>query len=251
MIKILHPLLCYYPSQAGGPANAIYWLNNSLKSNEYQYIVVSTKFGILKKSKNLENNRNKQVTFIDSVGISFLKHCLKHIKNIDIIQFSSLFFIPTLPILLLAIHKKKSIIISPRGELYEAAISQKTFKKKLWITILKVFQNKIHFHASNDFELNLIQKVFSKAKSTIVIPNYIEMPKKQRADIKISFIFLGRINPIKNIHLLISALAKTIKKHPQLQLDIVGSARLPYELEYQKKLQELTRNLNIVSNVNF
>ena len=99
--------------------------------------------------------------------------------------------------------------------------------------------------------LRNIQKTFPKAKSTVVIPNYIEMPKKHNLDIKLSFVFVGRINPIKNIHLLINALAIIHKEHPEIELDIVGSARLPYELVYQKSLEALTQTLNIASSVNF
>ena len=47
-MKILHLLLCYYPSQAGGPANSIYWLNNSLNSNFFSTEIISTNLGLVK-----------------------------------------------------------------------------------------------------------------------------------------------------------------------------------------------------------
>ena len=247
-MKILHPLLCYYPSQAGGPANTIHWINQSLNSKEFKYFIVSTNFEI---SKNNKKTGNSQVIFTSSAGISFFKHCLRFFKSIDIIQFSGLFFPPTLPILFLAILKKKKVVISARGELYDAAIGQKRFKKHIWINIIKIFQRKIHFHATNDFELGVIQKIFPNANSTVVIPNYIDMPKMHKHAIKRSFVFVGRINPIKNIHLIIGALSKIHKQYPEIQLDIVGSSRFPYELEYHKSLVALTHKLNLNSRVNF
>jgi hypothetical protein len=54
MISIFHPLLCYYPSQAGGPANTLYWLNNALVKKNYTTNVLSTYFG-LKNFDNLES----------------------------------------------------------------------------------------------------------------------------------------------------------------------------------------------------
>ena len=247
-MKILHPLLCYYPSQAGGPANTIHWINQSLNSKEFKYFVVSTDFEISKKDK---KRVKSQVIFTSSAGISFLKHCLRFFKSIDVIQFSGLFFPPTLPLLFLAMLKNKTVVISARGELYDAAIAQKRFKKYIWILIIRIFQRKIHFHATNDFELGIIQRIFPNAKSTAVIPNYINMPKIQKHDIKKSFVFVGRINPIKNIHLIIAALSKVHEKYPEIQLDIVGSARFPYELEYHKSLVDLTQKLNLNSRVNF
>ena len=250
-MKILHPILCYYPSQAGGPANAIYWLNKSLDPSLFSCKIITTQFGIVNAINSKEYSKNHKASFLKGKGKSYVKQSIQELKTSNIVQFSSLFFPPTLPILFSAILKNKTIIISPRGELYEAAINQKKFRKKLWINVIKLIQSKINFHATNDFELEIIRKTFPKAKSTVTIPNYIEMPKKKELDIKMSFVFVGRINPIKNIHLLISAIANVLKKYPRIQLNIVGSARLPYELVYQKSLEELIQTLNIASSVNF
>jgi glycosyltransferase involved in cell wall biosynthesis len=185
-----------------------------------------------------EYSRNHKVAFLKIEGKSYVKQSIQELKTSNIVQFSSLFFPPTLPILFAAILKNKTVIISPRGELYQAAMSQKSFRKKLWINLLKLVQTKVHFHATNHYELELIQKIFPKAKSTVIIPNYIEMPKKQNQDIKMSFVFVGRINPIKNIHLLIGAIAEVYKVYPKIKLSIIGAARLDSEILYMKSLQE-------------
>ena len=44
-MKFFYPLLCYYPSEVGGSANAIYWLNNTLGKHKFKSIVVSTVCG--------------------------------------------------------------------------------------------------------------------------------------------------------------------------------------------------------------
>jgi len=240
-MKIVHPLLCYFPSQAGGPANAIYWINNSLDPTFFSSEIITTQFGLVNPINSKEYASNHKVAFLKSKGKPFIKLSIKELNTSTIVQFSSLFFPPTLPILFAAIVKNKTVIISPRGELYPAAVNQKRLRKRLWINLIKLVQTKIHFHATNDVELELIQSTFPKAKSVVVIPNYIEMPIKQEQDIMMSFVFVGRINPIKNIHLLISAIAEVFKVFPKVQLDIVGSARLDYEITYMKSLQELIK----------
>ena len=236
-MNILHPLLCYYPSQAGGPANAIYWLNKALDPSLFSSKIITTQFGIVNTINSKEYSKSHKVLFLKDKGKSYIKQSIQELNTSNVVQFSSLFFPPTLPILFSAILKNKTIIISPRGELYGAAINQKKFRKKLWISAIRLFQNKINFHATNDFELKIIRKIFPKAKSTVTIPNYIEMPEKKELDIKMTFVFVGRINPIKNIHLLIDSIAEVNKLYPKVQLDIVGSARLDYELSYMKMLQ--------------
>ena len=244
-MKILHPLQCYFPSQAGGPCNSLYWLNSALNINNFSCEIIATNYGLVDPIDSKTFSSNHTVTFFNLIGKLYLKKCLQELKTAEVVQFSSLFFPPTLPILFVAIWKKKTIILSPRGELYEAAISQKAFKKRVWFFLIKMFQSKMNFHATNDFELEIIQKKFPRAKSTVFIPNYIEMPKKLNLEIKRSFVFVGRINPIKNIHLLISTIAKVYEIYPDIKLYIVGSARLDYEISYERNLEKQIKQLNL------
>src|SRR5690554_344138 len=237
-MKILHPLLCYYPSQAGGPANTLYWLNKSLDADQFSCEVVSTDFGLIEDLKATEFSTTHKASFISSKGKPFISQSIKELKTSDIIQFSSIFFSPTLPLLISALSKNKAVIISPRGELYDAAIRQKSLKKKIWLSVIKRFQNKINFHATNAYELKIIQKVFPKAKSYTTIPNYMEMPIKLNNEVENKLVFVGRINPIKNIHILIDAISIVHKGNSNIKLEILGFARLDYEKEYLSSLQK-------------
>lgn len=251
MIKVLHSLLCYYPSQAGGPANTLYWLNSALNPNEFSSTIVATNFGVAAPINTKEYGKGHKVFFFNGKGRHYIKQCLQVLKTIEVVQFSSLFYPPTLPILLMAIRRHKAIVLSPRGELYQAAVSQKAFKKKIWLAVIKQFQNKINFHATNNFELDIINKTFPKAKSSIMIPNYIEMSEKYNTDINNNLVFVGRINPIKNIHILISAIAEVNKLYPSTKLDIIGSARLEYEVAYMQSLKEQIKQLALENVVTF
>jgi hypothetical protein len=105
---IFHPLLCYYPSQAGGPANTLYWLNSELSVSDFSTQVLSTNFGLdsnvpLNEISENTSSVNHQVQFLDNKSSGFLKIGMNAVQNSDIIQFSSLFFPPTLPLLVKAI----------------------------------------------------------------------------------------------------------------------------------------------------
>ena len=256
MVKIFHPLLCYYPSQAGGPANTLFWLNNALDNRKFEVNVLSTDFGLndtAKEEKQGLFTNSHQVEFINSQGKLFLKKGRRFLKTADIVQFSSIFFPPTLPLLLSAFIRSKKIIISPRGELYPAALQIKSKQKKIWLSLIKLFQNKIHFHATNEYEKEIIKNYFPGAGSIRTIPNYIELPIKEEKKIdKNQLLFIGRINPIKNIDVLIRSLS-LIKQggRKYICLSIAGNARLEYEKLYQKDLEKLIKRLNLQENVKF
>ena len=255
---IFHPLLCYYPSQAGGPANTLYWLNSELSGSEFMTNVLSTNFGLdsdvpLNIISENTSTPNHQVKFLDNKSSEFLKIGMKAVQNSDIIQFSSLFFPPTLPFLVKAIIQGKKVIVSPRGELYPSALKIKPFQKKVWLGILGFFQKKIQFHATNEFEVGIIKKYFPNAKGIITIPNFMKMTTRQRLEVnKDQFLFIGRINPIKNIDVLIKSIAKShVKLDRSLKLIIAGSARLPYEIVYENELKNLVNSLNLQDSITF
>lgn len=251
MIKILHPLLCYYPSQAGGPANTLYWLNKALPVSEFSATVVSTTFGVVNPSSVIASSETSSTYFLNSKGKSFVSKSISLLKTTDVVQFSSLFFPPTLPLLFAAVYQKKAIIMSPRGELYPSALEQKSLKKKLWLAVIKCFEKHINFHATNTYEQDIIEKHFLKAKGITVIPNYIELPEKITLQTEVKFVFVGRINPIKNIDLLIEAFALVKQENKAVILQIVGSARLAYEEQYLVTLKAQVKQLGLEASVQF
>jgi glycosyltransferase involved in cell wall biosynthesis len=255
-MTIYYPLLSYYPSQNGGPANTLYWLHNELEKHNIKCIVTSTDLGIpvdLIIEKNTWG-KNNEVEFVKQGILNFLnKKQFAKIKSSNIIHFSSIFFPPTLPILFYSLIKKKKIIVSPRGELYPPALKIKSHRKKVWLLFFKLFQNKINFHATNEEEKKIIQTIFSKAKRIDKIPNLISLPEKLDLPIENQILFLGRINPIKNIDILIKSFAAIFHNstHKGLKLIIAGSAKLPYELKYKLNLDKLISELDLTDQIVF
>jgi glycosyltransferase involved in cell wall biosynthesis len=254
-MKISYPLLCYFPSQAGGPANALYWLNKSLGRKGFESTVISTDYGLKDNEiefEKLYGNYNIQVHFVKGT-LPFLNlNKIQKVVGGDIIHFSSLFFLPTLFYFFIGLFLKKKILISPRGELYSSALSRKGLFKSIYLKFFRLFQRRIHFHATNDYESNLIRKFFPKAKSINVLPNYIQIPEKIEMPKKKQILFLGRINPIKNLDLLIKAYHKLPQQLLQeFKLIIAGEAILNYEKKYLSQLHELVGKLGLEKNILF
>ena len=69
------------------------------------------------------------------------------------------------------------------------------------------------------------------------------LPKKIKSKGEEKIIFLCRINPIKNIIILLESFNKLceLQKFNKLKLLIVGSARLDYEISYLKKLKNFVK----------
>ena len=255
-MKILYPLLCYYPSQAGGPANTIYWLNKALTKLNIEQIVISTKYGLSKEispKDDLFIDYNIDVEFVSNSIFSFLhSRQLKKLSDSSIIHFSSLFFKPTFFYILFGLLMNKFIVLSPRGELYDSALSRKPLVKKLYIFLISLFQKHICFHATNDYEAELILNYFPKAKEIITIPNFIELPVLHKVEKKNQILYLGRINPIKNIHLLIEAFSILPEElQNKFKLILVGKVELEYENIYHKELMALIDRLDLNSKVQF
>lgn len=99
-MKIFFPLEVFYPSQAGGPANSIYWLTKSLVKQGFEPIVVASDKGLqsgfpLNKWTDNEAGRvmhvrTRSLTF--PIGQTF--RSLLCFSRSDVVHISS-FFYPT------------------------------------------------------------------------------------------------------------------------------------------------------------
>ena len=253
-LNIFHPLLLYYPSELGGTANTIYRINSALEKKGIETCVLSTLYGLQGKdlSKHQFDEDLKKVRFVKSSIFYFLLRSIKFVRKCDIIQFSSIFFPPTLPLILIAIIYNKKILLSPRGELYESAIARKSLKKNIYLRFIRIFQKKINFVATCKAESEIISSRFPGASSIEIIPNFIEVKARVLKQLNNQFVFLGRINPIKNLEALIKAFAQLKNsKCDGLKLHLMGSAKLEYEKKYLSELNELIKFLKVKDKIFF
>ncbi|OOG67948.1 glycosyltransferase family 4 protein, partial [Algoriphagus sp. A40] len=171
----------------------------------------------------------------------------------EVIHFSSLFFHPTLILLLVGLPRGIKFVFSPRGELYPAALAKSRLQKKIYLFFLRIFAPRFVFHATNFTEANLIKKYFPNCKKIEVLPNYIPIRNLFfDIDQKKQILFLGRINEIKNIHLVLEAFSILTNKGFNVpDLLIVGSAILESECLYFDYLKKLVSDLKLTNHIKF
>ena len=252
-MRVYFPLLCFYPSQAGGPANTIYWLSEELARSGITSIVTATEHGLDREFSVLDYNKLNEIRFVPRLVDFFRYKEIRKMLESDVVYFSSLFFYPT-PFLLLIYYYfgRKSIIIAPRGELFPAAISKSNFKKRVFLKVLGKVQSNISFHVTSPEEFVLVQKTFPKARNVKIIPNYQPIDSLANVENEGYVLFLGRINPIKNLEVAIKALQLLkLERGLALNLNIAGEALLPAEKEYMTMLKVLAADCGVSKQVNF
>jgi glycosyltransferase involved in cell wall biosynthesis len=145
----------------------------------------------------------------------------------------------------LRVAKKLNIktILAPRGMLAKTALAQKSTKKEVFITTIKIlglFKN-IIWHATSPKEKLDIKSKFKTSKVKLapniplpVVDNF--EPRQLGSTLKL--IFVGRLATIKNLHLAIESMV--LANHKNLELHIYGPEE---DLNYTEKCKLLAGNL--------
>lgn len=113
--------------------------------------------------------------------------------------------------------KVNKIIVAPRGQFSPGALGLKSKKKKLFISVSKIFglYKNLLWHATADLEKEHIQRIFGNEINTVVANNltanysgltYDKNLEKSKG--KLSLVFVSRIHPKKNLKLAIQLLNK-------------------------------------------
>ena len=140
----------------------------------------------------------------------------------------------------------KPFVLSPRGNISTYTFGRgksKSLKKWMHNIFLRSILNNSFFHFSSELERKDAARWVPKMKSAIV-PNLLNLPfdlkVERRENSKFTIIFLGRIDPKKNIELLVQAM-DGVSFH--CQLCIVGDgdaeylAKLKQNYQYNKRIQ--------------
>ena len=142
-----------------------------------------------------------------------------------------------------------TVVICPRGSLYESALSLKWWLKKPLLFLLHKanLQRKIIFHATNKREEIAVLKYFPKSNIRIAdnLPNGLQnsFVGLLKTKATLDCIFIARIVPIKNLLFLLEliALLKT-----EIKLSIVGPVEdLVYWETCKKQMSLLPKNITI------
>jgi len=134
----------------------------------------------------------------------------------DALYLNSMFSFPgTLWPLWLArkLPESTRIVLAPRGMLKPSALGRKAWKKRPLLALLRWsgLMRRVVFHATSPEELQEIEWAFPGAKA-VMIPNVPlrpldVLPERPVPDGVLRLCCVGRVHPIKNVHLAIESLA--------------------------------------------
>lgn len=149
-----------------------------------------------------------------------------------------------LPILAARIRliRVKQILIAPRGELAESALNVKARRKRLFLRVWRPFLrwSRVLWHATNPHEADLIRSTFPWARIE-TRQNEVSLPPEPLPPVEtgepVRLVFIGRINPIKNLSMVITALAQMTRP---IVFDIYGPLE---DRGYWSRCRELARQL--------
>jgi len=208
--------------KSGGPVRTISNMLDLL-GNEFNFLIITRDRDSLddKPYENIKVNEwndgpNCKIFYADkSVDLK------KVITNTEFDQYylNSLFdiYFSTKVIVLrkLKLIPNKPMLLAPRGELMEGALSLKSFKKRLFLTSFKYFKlyNNITWHASSDYEASDIKREFGERveiKIALDVPNYNLKNDFDRSHFKekgkLKILFISSIVPKKNLKFAIEVL---------------------------------------------
>lgn len=249
----------YLPGyRGGGPTQSIKNLVEAL-ANKFDFYIFTANhdLGISKPYNNIETDRwNKY----DGVNIFYssdqnksknLEEILKQ-NSFSLIFLNSFFSTTTIRILFLRkqLNLQTPVILMPRGELSEGALSIRKTKKKLYIYSARIIGilNNIHYLTTAEDEYKQVHKLLATDNVNKVsnIPNTInKITLDTKEENKLKVVFLSRITQKKNLDYALEILSKC---KGNIIFDIYGTTE---EKSYWKKCEAFIKNLPDNITVNY
>lgn len=247
-MKILHVTPSYLPAwHLGGVVQSISQLCQGLSRLGDEVTVFTTDSG---KDQRMAVPVNQEVN-VSGVKVYYFKtdfslrygysHALKKachtsIKNFDIVHITSFWCYPGIAAVNGALRNRVPYLVSVRGTLRRAALNHKLIKKWLYFYAIEKRNVKraaaIHYTAAMERELDAFHRF---SVPSFVIPNgfniteFQEMGNSQEAKRILGvppghrvITFLGRLNPVKALDVLIRALAENSLREQEFQLILAG-----------------------------
>ena len=247
-LRILAVVEWYPPAyKAGGPVRSVHNLMQLLKAQTPHHLEVvcgdrdlgSTESlpGI---SSDIPTDQNGiTVTYRSKVSLAWWKAKLQGTPETpppDLIYLNSLFSVPyALQPLRAAKLLGIRVVLAPRGMLGSGALAIKPVKKKLFLTLARLFSlfRGVRWHASTSVECRDVLRAFPGASVSVAANGPLTgrgtPPLPDTHGLR--WLVLGRIHPIKNIHFALEALQKVDLNGKELTIELVGPAEDKLYLE--------------------
>ena len=140
-------------------------------------------------------------------------------------------------------------ILSTRGMLHPGALSQKRWKKEIYLHAFKLleYHYSIHFHATDEEEKSYILNKFGKPANVFVagnFPNKISLlPLAHKKPMQLKMVSIAVISPMKNILLVLEALKECVE---EIEFNIYGPVK---DEEYwdvcRQEIKRLPQNIKV------
>jgi glycosyltransferase involved in cell wall biosynthesis len=261
--KILIMIEWFVPGyKAGGPIQSCLNMCRALRNDFDMYVFTTDKdhnelkpyIGITANEWVTHKQLGIKIYYING-QVNFFNQLRTEIRKVSPdYLYLNLFFSPRFIIypLWLKLRKKidATVILCPRGTLYESALSSKQYKKRpmLFLYRLSGVYKQIKFHATNQREKEAIEYFFPGSNIVVAnnLPNVNQSAFKTAEKIKgvINCIFIARIVPIKNLLFVIKFLEKI---DAAVKFTIVGPEENGlYWKECKSRINVLPKNITVI-----
>jgi glycosyltransferase involved in cell wall biosynthesis len=241
--NIIHAIP-FYSSIYGGPPYVARALNTLFNRNRYKSILLT--LGNKNEVKNTIFFKPTTANFWYSYD--FMVNSIKHIKNADIVFIHGIYTFISLWSSIIAKYYKKQVYILPHGMFDKNSIESSSFLKnnlrKFYLNSVGTFQvnNSIKVIFNSHKEMN--NSIFKS--NGCVIPNGVDLDyinsiqfkKEDNSLDKITLFFLGRLNKIKGIELILEAINNLeYKIKMNIEVIIAGTGDKKY-VDFLKEISD-------------
>ena len=143
----------------------------------------------------------------------------------------------------------QQITLAPRGMLLGSALAKKGIKKKMFFTLFRsIYQrDNVRFHATNEKEARSITDMFGRRRIFVAanLPDSDQKPLQVIGKIpgELRLLYLARIDPIKNLLLLLRILGTCSS---EIRLTIAGPVEdQGYWAECQRTIADFAENIHV------
>ncbi|TLS78399.1 glycosyltransferase [Mariprofundus erugo] len=274
-MKLLVVIPCYFPAiNYGGPVIAVHQMNKALIESGVEVTVFTTNaYGAQKLDVPLFEEVNVEDVKVHYFPMMFgdryfyspsLKRALKQsIKEFDLVHINWMYAYPTMVAARLCARVGVPYILTPHGMLDAFSSSMKSaWKKKVYVSMIEkphiLKAAAVHFCSKGE-EIESVVRDWPI--DAVVVPNGIILPSTDSSCLdgkrfverypefegKKLVLFIGRLNYIKGLDLLLKAWPDVIAVEPDAHLVIAG----PDSDGYLAKLQLLVNEVGVSDSVTF
>ncbi len=254
-MKVLWVTGSFFPTNSGGMDTIMHWIALSLAKQNVSLTLLTSAEGTNGKvaSNNWHNTDFGKIKYVSThihyLPLRLIATAFKALLNHDNVHLCNIFYPSSIAVATLAVLLNKKVIWSVHGELDPWAIRYRSYKKKPFLWFINTFLKKhVVFHTTCKEEETYVSNVFGKTAKTILLTNYILLPKKEQVPTQKYLLFVGRIHLKKGLDKLIKALAKsTLFRDSNYVLKVVGD----YDNDHGRELIKLSDQLSLNKKIQF